>query len=146
VTGRLPLGVHLRGAALWVVWVTARDSLQARLRQLERDPYVHRDVVTQLRGVLADLELGARAYRDWELVRNVSDSAEVDSAGVGGGLEHPSQRWGDTSLAAASLDCSERWIRALIAQGRLVAAKRGRSWLVDLDSVEDFKRRGAYAA
>jgi hypothetical protein len=51
---RLPLGVHLRGAALWVVWVTARDSLQSRLRQLSSDPNVHVDVVRQLRGALDD--------------------------------------------------------------------------------------------
>jgi hypothetical protein len=58
VTGPLPLGVHLRGAALWVAWQTARDSLRKRLQDLERDPTLHRDVVGQLRGVLADLELG----------------------------------------------------------------------------------------
>jgi excisionase family DNA binding protein len=143
---RLPLGVHLRGAPLWIVWVTARDSLQSRLAQLERDPYVHRDVVRQLRGALADLEFGAQQFRDWELARNATESAEVPQGGRDAGLGNPSQRWVDTSEVAASLNCSKRWVTQLIQQGRLAAAKRGRSWRIDASSVEDFQQRGANAA
>jgi excisionase family DNA binding protein len=142
---RPPLGVHLRGPALWVVWQTARPQLELRLAQLERDPGVHRDVVSHLRGTLADLELAAHEYRDWELARNATDSAEVPQGGRDAGLGNPSQRWVDTSEVAASLNCSKRWVTQLIQQGRLVAAKRGRSWSVDLDSVEDYRRRGVAA-
>jgi excisionase family DNA binding protein len=136
---RPPLGVHLRGPAVWIVWQLLRESFPARIRQLELDPGVHRDVLRQLRGALDDLELGARAYREWEAARSLSevaDSIERLRGGSDAGLENPSQRWVDTSEAATILDCSPRWITALIQQGRLVAAKRGRSWRVDLDSVK----------
>jgi excisionase family DNA binding protein len=146
---RLPLGVHLRGAALWVVWVTARDCLQSRLRQLSSDPNVHVDVVRQLRGALDDLELGARAYRDWEAARSVSvvaDSVEVAGGGSDAGLGNLPNRWVDVGEAAMILGCSKRWVTALIQQGRVVAAKHGREWRIDPSSVEDFKLRGANAA
>jgi excisionase family DNA binding protein len=146
VTGRLPLGVHLRGAALWVVWVTARDSLQSRLRQLERDPNVHRDVVRQLRGVLADLELGAQQFRDWELARSAADSGEVAGGGSDAGLGNPLNGWVDVGEVAAMLNCSPRWVTGLCQQGRLAATKHGREWRIDVSSVEDFKRRGVEAA
>jgi hypothetical protein len=77
VTGsQMPLGTSVRGPSAWILWQTARDSLQSRLRQLELDPHVHRDVVRHLRGTLADLELAAWQYRDWESARSAADSAE----------------------------------------------------------------------
>jgi excisionase family DNA binding protein len=146
VNGSLrPLGAYVRGSSAWIVWQTARDSLSSRLRQLESDPHVHRDVVRHLRGTLADLELAAIAYRDWERARSVADSVEVTRGGSSAGLENL-PGWGDTSEVAASLGCSKRWVTALIQQGKLAATKRGRAWFIDLDSVEDFKRRGAVAA
>jgi excisionase family DNA binding protein len=150
VVSRLPLGVHLRGAALWVVWQTARDSLRSRLRQLEMDPYVHRDVVGQLGGVLAELELGAPQFRDWESARRsvseVADSVEVPRGGSDAGLRNPPNRWVDVGEVAAVLNCSARWVTALCQQGRLAAVKVGRSWSIDPESVRDFKQRGANAA
>jgi excisionase family DNA binding protein len=143
---RPPLGVHLRGPSVWIVWQTARDSLLARIGQLERDPGVHRDVVRQLRGTAADLEMAALEYRDWEQSHSAADSAEVESVGSGAGLENLPNRWGDTGLVAAELGCSERWVRALCSSGRLAATRRGREWRIDLDSVMNFKRRGVNAA
>jgi excisionase family DNA binding protein len=126
--GRPPLGVHLRGPAVWIVWQLLRESLPARIGQLARDPGVHRDVVGQLRGVEADLVMAAELYRAWESVRNATDSVEVRRGGCSAGLGNPSQRWVDTGEVAASLNCSKRWVTQLIQQGRLVAAKHGRSW------------------
>lgn len=145
VTGRVPLGVHLRGAPLWIVWVTARDSLQARLHQLERDPHVNPQVIRQLRGVLDDLELGAAAYRDWERIRNATDSVEVLRGGRDAGSDCLPHRWG-VAEAAASLNCSHRWVTALIAQGRLAAVKERREWRIEVNSIADYKRRGVEAA
>jgi excisionase family DNA binding protein len=147
VTGssRPPLGANVRGPSAWIVWQTARDSLLSRLRQLEVNPNVDRSIVRGFRNTIDDLELAAHGYRDWELVRNAADSVEVDSAGADGDSGCPPQRWG-VGKTAASLNCSPRWVTALIAQGRLAAVKHGREWRVDVDSVEDFKRRGADAA
>jgi hypothetical protein len=105
---RPPLGVHLRGPALWVVWQTARPQLELRLAQLERDPYVHRDVVRQLRGALEDLELGAQQFRDWDAVRNATDSVEVPAAGRVQRSENP-YRWGVAEVAVM-LNCGPRWV------------------------------------
>ena len=44
------------------------------------------------------------------------------------------------------LNCGPRWVTALCQQGRLAATKRGRSWLIDPSSVEDFQLRGVNAA
>jgi hypothetical protein len=70
------LGVHLRGPAVWVVWQVLHEPLLARTRQLSLDPGVDPAVVRQLRGVAADMKLRARAYRDWEAARSVSEVAD----------------------------------------------------------------------
>jgi hypothetical protein len=147
VAGR-PLGASVRGTSAWIVWQLLRDPLRSRIRQLELDPYVHRDVVRDLRVTAADLEEAARQYR--ELVDRsrsvVADSVEVPRRGSDAGLGNLPNRWVDTSLVAAELGCSERWVTQLCLTGRLAATKRGRSWLIDGDSVEDFMLRGANAA
>jgi hypothetical protein len=141
------LGASISGSSAWVIAMLLRESLPARIGQLERDPHVPGDVVRDLRATAAGIQEAARQYR--ELVESsrseVADSAEVDSGGVGAGLENPSQRWVDTCSAGTILNCSTRWITALIQQGRLVAAKQGRSWLVDVDSIVDYQRRGVAA-
>ena len=115
--------------------------------QLEVDPHVPGHVVRHLRGTAAELEEAARQYR--ELVdrsrSEVADSVERLQGGVDTKSENP-PRWVDTSMVAASLDCSERWVTQLCLTGRLAAVKRGRSWLIDVDSVEDYRRRGFDAA
>jgi excisionase family DNA binding protein len=142
------LSASVSGSSAWIIAMLLRESLPARIGQLERDPHVPGDVVRDLRATAAGIQEAARQYR--ELVESsrseVADSAEVDSGDVGAGLGNPSQRWVDTSEVAASLNCSKRWVTQLIQQGRLVAAKRGRSWRIDVDSVEDYRRRGAVAA
>jgi len=60
---RPPLGANVRGASAWIIWQLLRESLPTRIRQLEVDPGVHRDVVRHLRGRAADLEEAARQYR-----------------------------------------------------------------------------------
>jgi hypothetical protein len=146
VTGsQMPLGASVRGPSAWILWQTARDSLQSRLRQLELDPHVHRDVVRHLRGTLADLELAAWQYRDWESARSAADSAEPSWDVLDAGLDRP-PGWMDTGLAAASLGCSERWVTTLCLTGRLAATKRGRAWTIDPESVEDYRLRGVDAA
>ena len=136
---RPPLGVHLRGPALWIVWQTTRPQLEMRLAQLERDPGVDPAVVRQLRGVLADLELGAQLFRDWQAVRNVADSAEVSVGGSGAGSEYP-YRWG-VAKVAAELNCGPRWVTTLCRTGQLAAIKQGREWRIDPSSAKDFQRR-----
>jgi Helix-turn-helix domain len=138
VTGsQMPLGASVRGPSAWILWQTARDSLQSRLRQLELDPHAHRDVVCHLRGTLADLELAAWQYRDWESAPSAADSAEPSWDVLDAGY---------TGLAAASLGCSERWVTTLCLTGRLAATKRGRAWTIDPESVEDYRLRGVDAA
>ena len=144
-SNRPPLGASVRGPSAWILWQTTRDSLRSRLRQLELDPGVDRGIVRGFRNTIEDLKLAAHEYRDWELARNATESAEVPQGGRDAGLGNPSQRWVDTSEVAASLNCSKRWVTQLIQQGRLVAAKRGRSWRIDASSVEDFQQRGANA-
>jgi Helix-turn-helix domain len=142
---RPPLGANVRGASAWIVWQLLRDPIRTRIRQLELDPAVHRGVVRQLRGTAADLEEAARQYRDWIMGRSAADSAEASVTALDTGLDGP-PRWVDTSMVAASLGCSERWVTQLCLTGRLAATKQGRSWLIDSTSVEDYKRRGADAA
>jgi hypothetical protein len=130
------LGVHLRGPSVWIVWQLLQEPIRDRIRQLERDVGVHRDVVRQLRGTATDLEMGAREYREWTC--SDADSVEVP--------ESVSEEWLGVGLVAADLNCSARWVTALCQQGRLAALKRGRSWFIDPSSVEDFKQRGVRAA
>jgi Helix-turn-helix domain len=139
------LGACVRGSSAWTIWQLLRDPLRTRIRQLEVDPGVHRDVVRQLQGTAADLELAAREYREWESARAAKESIEVPPGGVDAVLDRPSLRW-DTGSAAASLGCSERWVTQLCLTGRLAAVKRGRSWFIDPESVGDYKRKGANAA
>jgi len=148
VTGRPLLAASVSGAPAWILWQVSRDALQLRIRQLERDLYVNPQVVRDLRLMVAGLEEAARQYR--ALVdrsrSEVADSVEVPRGGSGAGLGSLPNRWVDTSLVAAELGCSERWVTQLCLTGRLAATKRGRSWLIDRDSVEDFMLRGADAA
>jgi hypothetical protein len=142
VSSRLPLGACVRGPSAWVIWQLLGESLPARIRQLELDPGVHRDVVRQLRITEADLKEAAHQYRDWSAER--SESVEVPNSADLGGLERPLGMV--AREAAAVLGCGERWITQLCLSGRLAAVKRGRTWFIDAGSVEDFKRRGVYAA
>jgi excisionase family DNA binding protein len=146
VVSRLPLGASVRGPSAWIVWQTARDLLRSRLRQLELDPHVHRDVVRQLRGTLNDLEQAALEFREWERSRSAADSAELESAGLDAGLEGPSFRWVDTGSVARELGCSRRWVTTLCRIGQLAGTRVGREWRIDPSSVEDFQLRGANAA
>ena len=106
------------------------------------------DVVRDLRVTAAAIREAARQYR--ELVDRsrsvVAASVEVAGGGSDAGLEHPLSRWVDVGEVAAMLNCSPRWVTALCQQGRLAATKRGRSWLIDPESVEDYILRGANAA
>jgi hypothetical protein len=145
VTGRPPLGVHLRGPAVWIVWQLLRESLPSRIRQLSLDPGVDPAVVRQLRGAAADMELAADEYRAWDAVRNAADSAEASESGLASGLDRPS-RWVDAGSVAASFGCTVRWVTQLCLAGRLAAVKAGRSWSIDPESVQDYKQRGANAA
>jgi hypothetical protein len=47
------------------IYQILREPLAHRIGQLERDPFVHSDVVRHLRGTAADLEMAAYQYRDW---------------------------------------------------------------------------------
>jgi hypothetical protein len=143
--GRPPLGANVRGPAAWILWQTTRDSLRSRLSQLQVDPGVDRGVVRGFRNTIEDLELAAHEYRDWEMARNATESTEVPQGGPAAGLDCPS-RWVDAGSVAASLGCTVRWVTQLCLTGRLAATKRGRSWLMDPSSVEDFQLRGANAA
>jgi hypothetical protein len=141
------LGAFVSGSSAWIIWQVLHEPLRARIRQLEVDPHVPGHVVRHLRGTAAELEEAARQYR--ELVdrsrSEVADSVERLQGGFDTKSENP-PRWVDTSMVAASLDCSERWVTQLCLTGRLAAVKRGRSWLIDVDSVEDYRRRGFDAA
>jgi hypothetical protein len=140
-----PLGVHLRGPSVWVVGQVLHEPLLARIRQLALDPGVDPTVVRQLRGTAADMEMAAHQYRAWEAARNATESTEVLQGGLAAGLDCPF-RWVDAGSVAASLGCSMRWVTQLCLVGRLAAVKRGRSWLIDPDSVRDYMLRGANAA
>jgi excisionase family DNA binding protein len=135
------LAASVSGSSAWIIHQVLHEPLRVRIEQLQRDPRVPGDVVRDLRGTAAGIQEAARQYR--ELVTEAADSVEQLRGGCGAGLENPSQRWVDTGEAAANLNCSPRWITALIQQGRLVAAKRGRSWRVDVDSIDDYQRREA---
>jgi hypothetical protein len=139
--GRL-LAVPVRGPSAWILWQLVGDSLRVRIGQLARDPSVHPSVVAELRGLEADLRLAAAQYR--ELVAEATEATEVPRGEVVGGLEGPTGM--DVVEVAANLNCSTRWVTTLISQGKLVATKKGRSWLVDAGSVADFQLRGANAA
>jgi hypothetical protein len=149
MSNRLPLGACVRGPSAWILWQTARDSLRSRLRQLQLDAGVDPAIVRGFHNTIEDLELAALQFRDWEMARRsvseFADSAEVPGGGDSAGLESP-PRWVDAGLVAASLGCSVRWVTQLCLTGRLAATKRGRSWLIDPSSVEDFQLRGANAA
>jgi hypothetical protein len=145
VTGRMPNGACVRGPNAWIAWQAAHDVLRERLRQLEVDPCVHRDVVRGFRNTIADLEMAAAEYREWERARAATDSAEVPTSAVRAVLDRPS-RWMDTGSVAASLDCSERWVTQLCLTGRLAATKQSRAWLIDPGSVRDYLQRGVDAA
>ena len=145
MSNRLPLGACVRGPSAWILWQTTRVSLRSRLRQLAADPGVDPRIVAGFRNTIADLELAAGEFRDWERARSAADSAEVPVGGLAAGLERPLS-WGTTGSAAEALACSPRWVTQLIAMGRVSATRVGPEWRVDLDSVEDFKLRGANAA
>jgi hypothetical protein len=142
VSSRPPLGAYVRGPSAWIVWQLLHEPIRARIRQLEVDPGVPPDVVHALLGTAADLAMAAGEYREW--TRSVSASAEAPRSGLDACLDRPSGL--DTGLVAASLGCSERWVTQLCLTGRLAAVKRGRSWFIDPESVEDYKQRGANAA
>jgi hypothetical protein len=143
---RPPLGACVRGSSAWIIWQLVGDALRVRIGQLERDPSVPRNVVRELRAMAADLEEAAAQYR--ALVDRsrsvVAEATEVPPGGVDAVLNRP-LGW-DTGLVARELGCSERWVTSLCAMGRLAAIKRGRAWLIDPVSVEDYKLRGADAA
>lgn len=140
-----PLGASVQGSSAWIIWQVLQEPLRVRVRQLEVDPGVHRDVVRHLRGTAVELEEAARQYREWDSARSAADSAEAPGDGFPAGLDCPS-RWADAGSVAASLGCTVRWVTQLCLVGRLAAVKVGRSWSIDPDSVQDFKQRGANAA
>ena len=148
MTGRPLLAASVSGAPAWILWQVSRDAWQVRIGQLERDPYVNPQVVSNLRATAAGLEEAARQYR--EVVdcsrSEVADAVEAPRSRSDAGLGSLPNRWVDVCEVAAVLNCSARWVTALCQQGRLAATKRGRSWLIDRDSVEDYKQRGADAA
>jgi excisionase family DNA binding protein len=137
------LGASVSGSSAWIIAMLLRDVLPRRVRQLECDPAVSGDVVRHLRGTAAAIEEAARLYR--ERVAEVTASVEVESAGGDAGLGNLPIGWGVAEVAA-SLGCSERWVTQLIAMGRLAATKRGREWRIDVNSVEDYRRRGVSSA
>jgi excisionase family DNA binding protein len=148
VTGRPLLSAAISGPSAWIVHQLLAAPLKHRIEQLQRDPHVPRRVVDDLQGTAAAIQEAARQYR--ELVDRsrsvVADSVEVPRGGSGACLGSLPNGWVDTSLVAAELGCSERWVTQLCLTGRLAATKRGRSWLIDRDSVEDYILRGADAA
>ena len=113
MTGRPLLGVSVSGAPAWILWQVARDALEVRIGQLERDPYVNRQVVRDLRLMAAGLEEAARQYR--ELVdrsrSEVADSVEQLRGESDAGLGNLPNRW------VAASDGSDQVIPArLLAQ------------------------------
>jgi hypothetical protein len=137
-SSRPPLGAYVRGPSALIIWRDCHEVLQERLRKLELDPGVHRDLVRSFRNTIGDLETAALESRDWEMARAATDSAERSGSVLDAGLERPSRL--DTKSVAAILDCQERWVTQLCVTGRLVAIKRGRAWEIDPESVEDFKK------
>ena len=94
MTSRVPLGAYVRGSSAWILWQVLHEPLRARIRQLEADPHVNRDVVRHLGGTAADLEEAALQYR--EVACSAADSAEQPWGGSDAGLENPPDRWVDT--------------------------------------------------
>ncbi|WP_428832166.1 helix-turn-helix domain-containing protein [Janibacter terrae] len=90
---------------------------------------------TELAMMLAELREAARQWE--ELARedagSVSGTAEQPSAEPRAGSGHELT----TTQAAALLGVSDGIVRRWCRDGRLVAARRGRSWVIDRGSVGD---------
>jgi excisionase family DNA binding protein len=129
------LGACVRGFSAMVLMQALHDKLPQTIRELERNPNAHPDYARELRATWADLQMAGQAFLAWrEVVPSVA-SAEVPERLVGSdsGCVSPPR---DTGWVAARLNRSERWVRMLIASGRLAATKQGGRWLVDPASVE----------
>jgi excisionase family DNA binding protein len=125
VNGRPPLGVHLRGHSVVVMWKVLRNRLPAEIRELERNPRIDPRHVRELRGALLDIETAAREYLTWS-------EAQVPAAAtalVPERLLDPHSVM-DTAEVAELLDKSERQVRYLCASGQLLATKVGGRWLI----------------
>jgi excisionase family DNA binding protein len=134
------LGASISGSSAWVIYQLLREPLKIRVRQLQCDPNVHADVVRDLVATAAAIREAARQYREL-----VTDSVEAPASLSSADLGNPPGRWG-VAETAARLNCSPRWVTALISQGRLAAVKAGREWRVDVDSIVDYQRRGVSSA
>jgi excisionase family DNA binding protein len=102
-------------------WLEARTELP----RLRRDS---RGEDSEVAAVLLALSTAAQAWRD--------DQTRRSSAAIGTGradVAEPVAPFGGLTVtqAAARLDVTTRAIRKAIADGRLVAEKTGRAWLID---------------
>jgi hypothetical protein len=111
------------------------DRLPEMIRQLERNPNADPAYARELRSTWADLKAAGQEFQTWHAALPAVTSAVVLQEQVSSdwSRSHPPR---DTGWVAERLDRSERWVRMLIASGRLSAVKQGGRWFVDPSSVE----------
>jgi excisionase family DNA binding protein len=82
--------------------------------------------------------------RRWDLpgLHKILAAARASASGRPPAILGSQARTPDTTTgeAARVMGISERRVRQLAAAGRLIARKRGRDWLIDRQSAEDYRR------
>jgi len=85
---------------------------------------------------------GAPSSRALAALREILDAARATASGRPPVTLEPQARPSYTTRqAAAVMGISERRVRHHAATGRLIAHKDGRDWLIDSDSVRDYRRK-----
>jgi hypothetical protein len=100
-----------------VLMQMVHDKLPQTIRELERNPNADPGYARELRGIWADLRADGQEFLSWHAGVPSLASAEVASGLVGSdsGCVSPNT----VGWAAERLNRSERWVRMLIASGRL---------------------------
>jgi uncharacterized protein (UPF0261 family) len=131
---RPPRGAYLPAFSAMVVMQALHDRLPQTIQQLERNPNADSAYARELRNTWADLKAAGQEFQSWHAALPSVTSAEVqlEQAGSDWLRSHPPM---GTGWAAERLNRSERWVRTLIASGRLAAVKQGGRWFVDPASV-----------
>ncbi|GEP40116.1 hypothetical protein NPS01_37790 [Nocardioides psychrotolerans] len=111
-------------------------ELEHLARELARSPDPDaRDDAAEIHAGIAQMVESARQWRERQAPTSVDGSAEVPSTSGGSESTRPPGSGVTTGEVAEQFGITARQVRYLVAAGRLVGHRRGRTWVIDEASV-----------
>lgn len=128
------LGAHVPAiAALWLWRRVSPDEMRRAANGFEA--HGDRQAASELRFAAAELEQAATQVRTGDIFTSATGTTEQAVTEISASSD---SSWLTTVETGVLLARSDRYVRVLAASGRLLGIRRGRSWLIDRRSVEDY--------